>query len=344
MTLQAPRPVTIRRLFAVSMNRCAFPDCSTPVIDSTTNTILAEVCHIHAKRDTGPRFNAAQTDEERHGFDNLILMCSVHHKMIDASHNLTTYSPDCLKKLKQSHEQAARSSGVPLAAPAEYLVLALQEMATRYESNAVHMDFKNAVFHVGGEGGAFGGGGGGGGGALTIVGSTRLPLGANVNLNGGDGQVPGGGGGGAGAVTFVGRPADTDDVANGLRVSSIFTANAVSLTDLFNVLGGAWTYLPVPSLPFHARVNLLIVLELGSVAPDTLLRIEIQVIDPRGIIASVVPRDIGVPTNPDPIPRVPFAQVLDFEVTAVGIWTVMVRSSHIELATYHFECRQGVSL
>lgn len=339
MTLNAPRDTTVRRLFAVSMNRCAFPGCSTPIIDSISNTILAEICHIHAQRENGPRFDSGQTDEERHGFDNLLLMCGVHHKLIDAPENQRTYTAAHLKELKQAHEQTARSLQ-PLTAPLnEELLSALLATATRYDAGSIHMDFSNAVFRVGGEGGGFGGGGGGGG-NLTIVGSTRLPPNAQLDLNGKDGQAPGGGGGGAGAVAFVGRPADTDDLANGLRVSSVFTANAVSLYDLFNVLGGAWSYLPVPSLHHQVRINVVVVLELGTVAPDTLLRFEIQLFNPHGTIAQTQTCDIGVPTNPGSTPRASFYRLLDFVVTDIGVWTIKIVSSHTELATYKFECRQ----
>jgi hypothetical protein len=340
MTLTAPRDTTIRRLFAVSMNRCAFPGCNTPIIDSSTNTILAEVCHIHAQRIGGPRFDSSQTDEERHGFDNLVLMCGVHHKLIDAPENVERYSSDHLKEIKQQHEQAARASGAPASPISDELVAALLEATARYENGAVHMDLNNAIFRVGGEGGSFGGGGGGGG-ILTIVGTTRLPSKGILQLNGGDGQAPGGGGGATGTVAFVGRPADTDDVANGLRVSSIFTANAVSLNELFNVLGGAWTHLPLPSLPRQVRFNVLVVLELGTIEPESLIRLEIQIIDPHETVVCTIPRDIGVPRRPDLTPRVPIAQALDFEVTAFGVWTIKVQSSHIELATHTFECRQG---
>ena len=159
------------------------------------------------------------------------------------------------------------------------------------------MNFTNAVFEVGGVGGDVGGGGGSVG-VLTIFGTSRVPPEARSDLNGGDGQAPGGGGGGTGAVTFVGRPVDTDDLANGLRVSSLFTANAASLHGLFNVLGGGWEYLPVHSLDQAMSINLVAILEFGSVAPDTLIRIEIQLFNPEGAVVLAVPRDVAVPTEP----------------------------------------------
>jgi hypothetical protein len=44
----------------------------------------------------GPRYDANQTSEQRHGFENLILLCAVHHIEIDADSNLDTYTVDRL--------------------------------------------------------------------------------------------------------------------------------------------------------------------------------------------------------------------------------------------------------
>lgn len=111
MSTTGPSDTTIRRLFAVSMNRCAFPECSMPIIDHSANTILAEVCHICARNPGGPRFDGRQSDEERHGFDNLILMCGVHHKLIDAPENIERFSIGILLQMKADHECAARQVG-----------------------------------------------------------------------------------------------------------------------------------------------------------------------------------------------------------------------------------------
>jgi hypothetical protein len=70
------------------MNRCAFPGCTTPIVMTDTGTLVAEVCHIRAQSEKGPRYDPSQSDEERHGFDNLVLMCRVHHKVIDATRML----------------------------------------------------------------------------------------------------------------------------------------------------------------------------------------------------------------------------------------------------------------
>jgi len=99
-TLSQPRLKTVKRLFAVSHNRCAFRACDGHLVDAS-GVVVGEICHIKGKPG-GPRFDAKQGDEERHGYDNLILMCAEHHKVIDGEE--ATYSVDVLSTLKREHE------------------------------------------------------------------------------------------------------------------------------------------------------------------------------------------------------------------------------------------------
>lgn len=95
-----PSEKTIRHLFAASGNRCAFPNCTVPIVEST-GTITGEICHIHARNAHGPRHDATQTDGERHGFTNLLLLCRRHHKIVDDDPDL--YSADILREIKAHH-------------------------------------------------------------------------------------------------------------------------------------------------------------------------------------------------------------------------------------------------
>lgn len=336
--LSAPRDTTIRKLFAVSKNRCAFPDCVTPVLDPKTNTILAEVCHICAQNDQGPRFDASQTPEERHSFENLILLCSVHHKLIDARENLSTYTAQYLYAMKAKHEGAARESGAPLPKLTEEQVRVLRETSVTYAPSSVHMDFREAVFKVGGEGGGFGGGGGSGG-VLTIVGTSRPPPDASVEADGKDGTAPGGGGGGAGAVRFVGRPVSPEDVANGFRFSSMFTANAVVVSGLFHVLGGGWSYLPLRELPSAVGIHLVLVIDTGTILADTLLRFDLNVLNNRGDLALLDSFDVTVYKSADLTPRQTVARFLKFDVNEAGVWSMEAWSGDLCFAEYELEFR-----
>lgn len=340
MASSGPKESTIRQLFALSMNRCAFPGCETPIIDTMTGTIMAEVCHIHAQSDGGPRFDLNQTDSERHGFYNLILMCRNHHKVIDAKENLDHFTPDRLREIKAIHESAAKVSGIEPQTLSSAALGALRLTATTYESGAVHMDFRHAEFRVGGEGGHMGGGGGSGG-VLTIVGISRLPPDIHVDLNGKDGQAPGGGGGGSGVLCFIGREADSDDQDNGLSVSAFLPVNSVSIEGLLNVLGGGWSYCPVPQLPHTLRLTFACVVEFGQMAPSTLLRLEIVIKDEQGKVAGTSRVDVAAPETDLLVRRTPCFQRVQCIAESYGVWSAELRSGEIKLASIPIEIRQG---
>lgn len=101
---------TIKRLFALSGNRCAFPDCPTRLAAEGGTEFVAEICHIEAENSTGARFNREQLDEERHGFSNLILMCGTHHTKIDGDEK--TYTVAKLKEWKHRAETAALDGSI----------------------------------------------------------------------------------------------------------------------------------------------------------------------------------------------------------------------------------------
>ena len=103
MDLANPRLKTIKRLFAVSGNCCYFPNCNTPLVDEESGIITGEICHIKGKKTVSPRYDSEQSEEERHGFDNLLLMCPIHHKVIDDDSASYTFSR--LKEIKSSHEK-----------------------------------------------------------------------------------------------------------------------------------------------------------------------------------------------------------------------------------------------
>jgi hypothetical protein len=102
-----PSRTTVKRLFAVSGNLCAFPKCSTPLVDPKSSSIVGEICHIKGDKPGAARYDATQTNEDRQAFDNLILLCNVHHKIVDDDD--TAYTVSRLLQMKQDHE--ARHSG-----------------------------------------------------------------------------------------------------------------------------------------------------------------------------------------------------------------------------------------
>lgn len=100
--MNEPSLPTVKRLFALSGNRCAHPNCSLPIVEGS-GTVTGIICHIKARSRGGPRYDAKQSPEERHGFENLLLMCARHSKVIDADPK--TYTADLLHDFKAMQER-----------------------------------------------------------------------------------------------------------------------------------------------------------------------------------------------------------------------------------------------
>ncbi len=101
---------TIKALFALSYNQCAFPTCKNQVVVSATDQsdsiVLNQICHIYALSDDGPRGKQGLTEDELNAPENLILFCPTHHVIVDGQHE--TYPATLLHQWKSDHEAAMR--------------------------------------------------------------------------------------------------------------------------------------------------------------------------------------------------------------------------------------------
>ena len=79
-----PKPTTLRRLFAAAGRTCAFPGCERPNFDGQGRQ-LADVAHICSDKPGGARYDPDQTEAERQGFDNLVVLCGTHHRQVDVA-------------------------------------------------------------------------------------------------------------------------------------------------------------------------------------------------------------------------------------------------------------------
>ncbi|MGB7541467.1 MAG: hypothetical protein WBM28_05560, partial [Burkholderiales bacterium] len=100
---------TIKELFTLCSNQCAFPDCTNEIVAAGTKrskaAVVGHICHIYAASDSGPRGKPGLTEEERNSSGNLILMCRHHHPRVDKQWE--TYPAATLKKWKKAHEARA---------------------------------------------------------------------------------------------------------------------------------------------------------------------------------------------------------------------------------------------
>ncbi|MBD9093084.1 MAG: hypothetical protein EGQ20_11220 [Bacteroides oleiciplenus] len=95
---------TLKKLYALSGNQCAAPDCKRVLIARDGISITSKICHIEAASEDGPRYNSLMTDKERAHFDNLILLCDECHTIIDNKENEGKYPVTLLREWKRNHE------------------------------------------------------------------------------------------------------------------------------------------------------------------------------------------------------------------------------------------------
>lgn len=100
----APDRVTQQRLFASSGGYCQNPSCNAPLFRETGTEIIhvAELAHVFAANDDGPRAPGALSVAERGAFENLIVLCSSCHTEIDKAES--DYPPALLHEWKARHQ------------------------------------------------------------------------------------------------------------------------------------------------------------------------------------------------------------------------------------------------
>lgn len=130
----SPDANTQRQLFAASGGYCQNPTCNCPVfVEAGIKKVsVAEMAHVFAAQDDGPRANLGLTEEERGAFENLILLCANCHTIIDKAPEIFTDAK--IIKWKKDHEAriAAVFGSISYETRAEAR-RALMELASRTE-------------------------------------------------------------------------------------------------------------------------------------------------------------------------------------------------------------------
>ena len=120
-----PSLSTIKRLFSAAGRRCAFPGCTTKIVGER-GAIIGEICHIKARNERGQRYDPSQSEAERQGYDNLLLLCPTHHRTIDAQPE--AFTVELLKKMKAQAEPIQGGSEEP--ADELYALALLEKMGS----------------------------------------------------------------------------------------------------------------------------------------------------------------------------------------------------------------------
>lgn len=108
---QAPAvsQTTALELWVKAGGRCSFPGCNDYLLtDNLTNwrdTKHGQIAHIIAASEDGPRGHDPLPMEERSGIDNLILVCRVHHSVVDDKSREAEFPTWKLQQYKRDHEQ-----------------------------------------------------------------------------------------------------------------------------------------------------------------------------------------------------------------------------------------------
>jgi hypothetical protein len=95
---------TRKLLWGRSGSRCA--KCKRELVVDATATddesVVGDECHIVSPRANGPRGEYWHLAGDLDAYDNLILLCRVHHKLVDDQP--ATFTVDALRKMKREHE------------------------------------------------------------------------------------------------------------------------------------------------------------------------------------------------------------------------------------------------
>jgi hypothetical protein len=111
MKIMAISEKTLKILWSRASGRCSFPLCNTLLIQEGTENdapaIIGEMAHIVARTADGPRGKEPFRGTDRDSLENLLLLCPVHHTIIDQQPQ--TYTVQVLTQMKNQHEQSIRA-------------------------------------------------------------------------------------------------------------------------------------------------------------------------------------------------------------------------------------------
>ena len=97
-------------LWGESANRCCY--CKEElVIDESVqdpHSVVGEECHIYGKKPNSARYSKSYPKDHLDKYENFILLCNIHHKLVDDQPNKHTV--EYLKKLKSNHENWIKST------------------------------------------------------------------------------------------------------------------------------------------------------------------------------------------------------------------------------------------
>jgi len=123
---------TRKVLWGRSGNLCAFCKAHL-VVDASevdSESVVGDECHIISGAPNGPRHDPALALGEIDGLANLILLCRIHHKLVDDQPE--TFTASTLRQLKANHEKWVKERlGQPNQPEPVRIVRSAAEIPTR---------------------------------------------------------------------------------------------------------------------------------------------------------------------------------------------------------------------
>jgi hypothetical protein len=97
---------TTEALFLLSRGHCYYPDCKERVMRWSGNEwrIKVHISHIKGRNKGSARHEDSVPVPERNSFRNLLLLCKVHHDLVDGPRTRHQYSEELMKEWKKARE------------------------------------------------------------------------------------------------------------------------------------------------------------------------------------------------------------------------------------------------
>lgn len=105
-----PNDQTRYRLYSACAGYCQKPDCNKYLFhdfEKNKSIHFSEIAHIISASKKGPRANEELTAEEKGGYDNLIILCSNCHALIDKAEE--DFPEEVIIKWKKSSSEKVKS-------------------------------------------------------------------------------------------------------------------------------------------------------------------------------------------------------------------------------------------
>ena len=96
-----------KALYRLSRGTCYYPDCPRRIMEVVGGEpmVAVDIAHVHGANPGSARYKESMTDAERRAFENLILLCVPHHKLVDGRRR-DEFPPEMLQGWKSANEPA----------------------------------------------------------------------------------------------------------------------------------------------------------------------------------------------------------------------------------------------